>query len=196
MTRKHTDTRERIIRAAAGLYSIHGCAGTTLEDILTTSGVTKGGFYHYFKSKDDLCLAVLDKAVKEYHALGEQAGEIHDPLERLAWLIRELARLNSCGTWVNCRLILRLCAERSQLDGMVAQKLNNLLNWQRTMYEVMINECIDIGAISSELSARRLADILVTVISGSLILSTGSERDPDFASLIGEIAKLLALVPA
>lgn len=196
MTRKNTDTRERIIRAAAGLYSIHGCAGTTLDDIITTSGVTKGGFYHYFKSKDDLCLAVLDKAVKDYHALGEQAGKIQDPLERLAWLIRELARLNSCGSWVNCRLILRLCAERSQLDGMVVQKLNNFLNWQRTMYEVMINECIDNGSVSSEVCASRLADILMTVISGSLILSTGSARDPDFASLIAEIAKFLSLVPA
>ena len=71
MPKSATDTKSRILKAASSLFSSHGYSGTTLDDIITASGITKGAFYHYFKSKDSLCQEVLDEAINDYHSLTE-----------------------------------------------------------------------------------------------------------------------------
>jgi TetR/AcrR family transcriptional repressor of nem operon len=62
-----------------------GYAATTVDDICATAGVTKGSFFHHFKSKDELALA----AVEHFSALAEGLfsaapyRKAQDPLERL-----------------------------------------------------------------------------------------------------------------
>ena len=54
------DTRERILRAAMELFRRHGFHNTSLSRILKDAGITKGGFYFHFKSKEELGFAVLE----------------------------------------------------------------------------------------------------------------------------------------
>ncbi|MFN3264186.1 MAG: TetR/AcrR family transcriptional regulator, partial [Aquificaceae bacterium] len=46
--------RERIIQSAKELFSQKGYNHTTVEDIVKHAGLSKGAFYFYFKSKDQL----------------------------------------------------------------------------------------------------------------------------------------------
>ena len=48
---KGEETKEKIIRQAAGLFWAKGYTATGVQDVLTAAGVTKGSFYFYFKSK-------------------------------------------------------------------------------------------------------------------------------------------------
>ena len=107
MAERSSETRDRILKMSRNLLSVHGCAGTSLSDIMTSAGITKGAFYHYFKSKDSLCEAVLDQAVLEYHELAEGL-EDGRPMARLCGMLNQLWRLNTSGQWVNCRLIILL----------------------------------------------------------------------------------------
>jgi TetR/AcrR family transcriptional regulator, transcriptional repressor for nem operon len=59
MTSK-TSTREEIIRKGAELIHAQGYKGTGIQQILQSSGIPKGSFYFYFKSKEDFGLAVID----------------------------------------------------------------------------------------------------------------------------------------
>ena len=51
---KGAATRDQILNAAARLIHIQGYQSTSLDDVLRESGVGKGNFYYYFKSKEDL----------------------------------------------------------------------------------------------------------------------------------------------
>ena len=53
------ETRRRILDVAAEAFADRGYAGTSLSDVLKSSGVTKGGFYFHFPSKEALGLATL-----------------------------------------------------------------------------------------------------------------------------------------
>src|SRR4030095_2203892 len=53
--------REAILEAASRLIHVHGYNHTSLDDVLRESGVGKGNFYYYFKSKEDLGYAILDQ---------------------------------------------------------------------------------------------------------------------------------------
>src|ERR1700719_1998961 len=59
-------TRERIVTAAAAEFRQHGIAATGLADLMKAAGLTHGGFYRHFASKDQLvaeaCAAAMDSA--------------------------------------------------------------------------------------------------------------------------------------
>ena len=59
-----TQTRKKIVDAAAASFRAHGAAGVGLADVMHEAGLTHGGFYAHFKSKDDLIAAAL-KSVNE-----------------------------------------------------------------------------------------------------------------------------------
>ncbi len=65
-----------------------GYIATSVEEICTAAGVTKGSFFHYFKSKEDLGKVLLEKfSQKQEGAFKEACGAIEDPLERVYCLI-------------------------------------------------------------------------------------------------------------
>jgi TetR/AcrR family transcriptional regulator, transcriptional repressor for nem operon len=55
------NTKEHILMVAQGLFLKNSFKGVTMNEIVTASGMSKGAFYHYFKSKESLFLAVLDE---------------------------------------------------------------------------------------------------------------------------------------
>ena len=96
------------------MFSIHGCRSTSIVDIITASGITKGGFYHYFKSKEDLCAALIAHLREDYQNLLDSIMPDIDPVDALRQLLGKIAELNASGEWVNCRLVLRLTGEAHQ----------------------------------------------------------------------------------
>lgn len=48
------DVRERMLRAALHLFADQGYGNTSVEQIVTRAGVTKGAFYYYFKAKEEV----------------------------------------------------------------------------------------------------------------------------------------------
>lgn len=79
------ENRERIVNAAARLFREHGFDGIGVADIMKGAGLTHGGFYGHFGSKDDLaaeaCARALEKSLMKWDALAESAG---DPLAAIA----------------------------------------------------------------------------------------------------------------
>jgi len=54
-----TKSRTRLLAAALHAIRTKGYAATTVDDICHEAGVTKGSFFHHFKSKDDLALGAV-----------------------------------------------------------------------------------------------------------------------------------------
>ena len=56
-------TRERIVTAAAAEFRQHGIAATGLADLMKAAGLTHGGFYRHFASKDQLVAEACSAAI-------------------------------------------------------------------------------------------------------------------------------------
>ena len=64
MQQRSEETRTKIISSAIKLFSIRGFNAASVDDICADAGISKGAFYHHFKSKQELFLALLDGWLK------------------------------------------------------------------------------------------------------------------------------------
>ncbi len=60
MQQRSEETRAKIMEAAVKLFSNQGYNKASVDDICAEAGISKGAFYHHFKSKQELFLALLD----------------------------------------------------------------------------------------------------------------------------------------
>ena len=87
---RRTQTRERLVRTAAELFWRHGYAHTGVNAIMKRARATSGSFYHFFPTKDDLLLAVLDEVARRIETEVLESAEVTSavPEGRLAQLVR------------------------------------------------------------------------------------------------------------
>ncbi|MBK9928116.1 MAG: TetR/AcrR family transcriptional regulator [Anaerolineales bacterium] len=64
MQQRSEETRTKILDAAIKLFSNNGYNKASVDDICAEAGISKGAFYHHFKSKQELFLAILDGWLK------------------------------------------------------------------------------------------------------------------------------------
>jgi len=83
-----TSARTRLLDAAEGLMLSVGYVDTSVEEMCEAAGVTKGSFFHHFKSKEQLGKVLLERFADRQQGRFESAASgIEDPLQRVYALI-------------------------------------------------------------------------------------------------------------
>lgn len=71
---------ERLVEVALQLFAEKGFEGTSVQDVVTAAGVTKGAMYHYFGSKDDLLAEIYARVLREQLERLEQFAQSAAPV--------------------------------------------------------------------------------------------------------------------
>lgn len=89
--RRKTITRERLLAAARRLFATKGFEQTTIRDIAAEADIALGGFYNYFRTKDEVLEALLEAAFTEQlHLLQQRQAQAEDIAERVSIAHRHL----------------------------------------------------------------------------------------------------------
>ena len=77
--RAKAETREALVQAALAEFAAHGLDAPSLDAICARAGFTRGAFYVHFRSRDDLVVAVMERAFEAFlDAIVPAGGEAHD----------------------------------------------------------------------------------------------------------------------
>ena len=87
MPRNGAATKQKILEVAQELVLEYGFGGMSVDQVITAAGITKGAFFHHFKSKNDLAKALLERYVQMddqlLHELMARAENLsRDPLQQ------------------------------------------------------------------------------------------------------------------
>jgi AcrR family transcriptional regulator len=162
-------TRERLLQTAFQLFHEQGYHATGVATILREAGVNAGSMYHYFSSKDDLLLKVLEFALDylEPMVMGPAESAAVDPLERVFVLLdqyREWIGANQCR--MGCP-IGNLALEVSDGNPAARELIHrNFENWAGRV-EGWLRSAADELPPGTDL--RRLARFVLTVMEGGLM---------------------------
>ncbi|MBQ8934169.1 MAG: TetR/AcrR family transcriptional regulator [Lachnospiraceae bacterium] len=130
MKKAQNQTKSRIVSAAWKLFYQYGYENTTIDDITELSQTSKGSFYHYFNSKDDLLGSLSYLFDKKYEELIGTMDPKLSPAEKLLLMNRELFLM--IENTVSVSLLSQLFA--SQLSSKGEKRL---LNPDRTYYKLL-----------------------------------------------------------
>ncbi len=86
--RRSAEIRERLFRAALGLFAKKGFTETTVEDITNAADVGKGTFFNYFPSKDHILIAFSDMQIAK---LQDGVNHVRDSREPMTSFLRSLS---------------------------------------------------------------------------------------------------------
>lgn len=81
---KGEKTKARVLEAAMQMVNEKGFCSTSINDIIQATGVKKGNLYFHFPSKEELSLAILEEASREFAAFLSRSLHGELPLARLA----------------------------------------------------------------------------------------------------------------
>lgn len=139
MPRK-TDKRVRLIEAAKVLIHQQGFNLTTLADIAQEADVPLGNVYYYFKTKEAIGIAVIEKRASEWSERLALWAEISDPLARLVSLVRfglqdlEVTARFGCPIGGLCQ---ELGKQGGALSDLAAKLLHDILKWSEEQFRAL-----------------------------------------------------------
>jgi TetR/AcrR family transcriptional repressor of nem operon len=168
---KEAGTRERILEFGAQAISGKSFNSCGLSEILSLAKVPKGSFYHYFQSKEDFGVALIEKESEEFVEMLRPllSDRRKSPLQRLRTVF-ELSR-EEClanGAARQC-LIPKLALETSQLSEPVHAAVKCAYDQWSALLARVIREAQAAGEVSKKNDPDRLADLLVMLWEGATI---------------------------
>ena len=164
-------TRERLVEAARQLFLVHGYEATGIAEILREAGVNSGSLYYFFRTKEALLLAVLDRYVELLRpcVMDPAFAQTDDPIERIFTVLggyREMLAMTDCRQ--GCP-IGNLALEMSERSDAVREKIAlNFENWRTAIRQCLI----DAGdRLPSDVDRDGLSVFILTVMEGAVMQS-------------------------
>jgi len=167
------DTRSHIIHTGAELIGHKGFGATGINAVLTAAGVPKGSFYHYFSSKHDFGLAVIDAFAEEYDVKLDRI--LNDPgrsyVDRLrAYFDTGFETMTSCEHSSGC-LIGNLGQELAGQNEAFRQRLDTVFaSWEKQL-EQCLRDAQQAGDITAEIDPADAASFLLSGWEGAILRS-------------------------
>lgn len=123
-------TRRKIVTAAWRLFYEQGYDSTTVDQIISESGTSKGSFYHYFSGKDALLSSLSSLFDDKYEELMKEIDPEMNSFDKLLLLNRELFQM--IESTVSVDLMSRMYATQLTTSGE-----KHLLDQRRTYYKLL-----------------------------------------------------------
>lgn len=167
------DTRENILNTAFVMFMERGYADVSLNDILKPIGITKGGFYHYFKSKDELFEEILNSYViyplREFERyISNVEGDIFDFLPTFfnsyVYMIDEMVKLvgNKENIYGYYLLIFSSKSKVSNFSSELAQIYRDITS----SIESRLKNALEKGIIRNDIEAASYAYHILALCEG------------------------------
>lgn len=130
--------RERLIDSASELFHRSGMSSTSLADIARHADIPIGNVYYYFKTKEELAMAAIEKrklAMEQAYAQLEE--HLEDPRERLVTAVRFFEKVRDDYTRYGCpvgKIIQDGDMERDKVAQGAAEVFDSFVRWAEQQF--------------------------------------------------------------
>jgi TetR/AcrR family transcriptional repressor of nem operon len=181
-------TRERIVRTAARLFLARSYQSVGVNEICAEAQVQKGSFYHFFPSKSDLVIAVIDHhAAAMWEMLDKHERSARGPVNKIratAEVVDEVQRglVKAFGRVVGCPLG-NLAVELATTEDAAGKHVAGALaRWE----DRVAGHCWDaaeVGQLAPGVDPDELAHMVIATMQGMILLAKVSDSDVGAVSL-------------
>ncbi|MGC1296182.1 MAG: TetR/AcrR family transcriptional regulator [Alloacidobacterium sp.] len=187
MPSKHISSRQRIVEAAVWLFYANGYNATGVAEILKKAKVNSGSFYYFFKSKEELLMAVLDWYLENLDPILIRPvyEATSDPMERVFALLdgyrQKILMTEFDFTCPIGRLALEIDPARRNVHAKIAA---NFRGWTEAVQRCLedAGERLPPGA-----DTEALAKFVLTVMEGGVMQSRAHKSIVPFDASVEQL---------
>ncbi|WP_394834779.1 TetR/AcrR family transcriptional regulator [Pendulispora rubella] len=177
------ESKRKLLDAALYVIRAKGYSATRIEDVCEAAGLTKGSFFHHFKSKEDLALAAADHFGELADAAFEAAPYqcIDDPLDRLLGYVDfRIAMLTGALPDFTC-LFGTMVQEAYDTHPAIRIACDAHLDAHAATIAAHVSAAKARYAPDAPWSAESLASFAIAVIQGAFVLAK-AKQGPEIAA--------------
>ena len=196
MTDTQHESKTKLLNAALQVIRAKGYTATRIEDICEAASLTKGSFFHHFKSKEDLALAAAEYWILLTSGLFASAPyqSVQDPLDRLlAYVDFRKALLQGELPEFTC-LMGTMVQEVYETHPAIREACDRSISEHAATLESTIAEAKQKYGIHAEWSIRSLALYTQAVIQGAFILAKAKQSAEIAADCIDHLRRYLEML--
>ncbi|MGL4235760.1 TetR/AcrR family transcriptional regulator [Tabrizicola sp.] len=178
-----TTTRQQILEVARAAVLAKGFDATSIDEIVAAVDITKGGFFYHFPDKTALARALIDDYVATENVMLDnvfaRAAELNDdPLHRVLIGLKLLAEIMADlpKGHPGC-IVATACYQDRLFDAEVRDLIRDAMLGWRGRFEALFAAIADRYPAQDAVSASDLADMLMSIVDGAIILSR-AVREP------------------
>jgi len=184
--------RQTIIVGASKLFLLNGYDGVTVDEICSQTNSAKGSFYHFFRSKEDLAVQLVDEI---WHQTEQRMEETFspdkDPLEsirhELILTYTQAHTMKGRARVITGSPIGTLSVSMAGKSEKIRKRINFAFTHMRHFYLAAFTKALDKGEFDSRLDANQLADLLLVTIQGIGIVGRSNNSPAKVKKLVNNI---------
>lgn len=200
MTRNGEATRERILDSAEQLVLDKGLAATSVDDILSGAGTSKGAFFHHFPTKNHLARALIERyAAADLGFLDEfmaRAEEKHaDPADQVLAFISAFVEASDelVSQQPSCLYVSYIYDKQLTEDGTNDVIKRTLLAWRERL-AAKLREAATVHPPVRPIDLDALADHVAASFEGAFVVARATGERDVMRSQLELVHELVALV--
>lgn len=189
---KAEQTRQFIIEKTAPIFNKKGYFATSLSDITTATGLTKGSIYGNFKDKDDLATHVytyqsrkISEAVNQH--IIQQKTSLKKLLSFLDFYKDNFKNIAASG---GCPM-MNAAVEADDSLSFLTPKVRRSFDLWRQRLILILEEGVANGEFKQHISAENYAITFMAMVEGGILLSKISGRIKDLAIVLDKMKEMV-----
>ena len=194
MTHKGNETRRKIIEKSLQIFSVKGYFNTSVNDILQATGLTKGGLYGHFSSKEEIWQGVYEEAVRVWDAIVfEGLKTIENPMERI-----EKAAENYLRSYIGggvfeggcffLNMLVELSGQSPTMTGQILEGINGFTK----LVTRWLEEADSKGILKPAVNCEEAALFIVTSLIGTSALCSAKGDSDLWVQTLNQLQGYLA----
>ena len=178
---RNTDSRSRMVHAAGELFRQRGYHATAFSNVVEESGAPRGSIYFHFPGgKQELARETTARAADEIEDMVHKAASrAHDPVSLIQALAEiQVQRLEASGYCSGCAIATMVLELAPQDEQLSAEFDKVFTRWRTALVDHLRS-----WSVSAQ-HAVALADLIMAVFEGALVLSRAARSSEPFWSTI------------
>lgn len=195
-TESASPSRQKLLDAALSVIRTKGYSATTVDELCAAAGVTKGAFFHHFKSKDAFGVAAADYWSETTDAMFAQApyhGHAN-PLDRVLGYVALRKELLAGGVPEFTCLVGTMVQETYETSPTIRDACARSITGHAQHLEADIEAAMRERGLSPDWSAKSLALHTQAVLQGAFILAKATGGAAIAADSVDHLSRYLELL--
>jgi TetR/AcrR family transcriptional repressor of nem operon len=191
--RQPIETKARILKQSGRLFNTQGYKATSISDITTATGLTKGAIYRHFKSKNELekeTLMYLSGVM--FQSLGSKIKAEPTAPKKLLALFRFFETYISNPPVKGGCPLLNASTEADDAHPVLRKQAVILLNTLRDSILSMLEKGVKYGQLKPTIDKGYYASIIIAVLEGAIMMSKLRGNNHDIKIAVKHLENILS----